>query len=254
MNNDDFYIGYLPKAAESVRRFTKKTVAGILACVALIAVLLVVNQQSFYPSTFEYLQYQTFTGTFHTHPYPMLQVLRAEGNNALPSYKHYYLVNEGKFGTQEEAATFDGQRVELEGALIYRDDQVMIEIKAGTLKASTDGEPNPVSRTEHIGSFTLAGEIVDSKCFLGVMNPGSQKTHRACATRCISGGIPPLFVVQDQQGTTRYLLLQSKDGNAVNQDVLDVVAEPVEITGDVVQIDDILVLRADPSTYRRLHN
>jgi hypothetical protein len=29
--------------------------------------------------------------------------------------------------------------------------------------------------------MTLTGEIVDSKCYLGVMNPGQGKVHRDCA-------------------------------------------------------------------------
>ena len=34
--------------------------------------------------------------------------------------------------------------------------------------------------------------------------------------------------------------------------VLDLVAEPVQITGEVERQGDLLFLRADPSTYRRL--
>ena len=252
MNNDEFYIGYLNKAPEGIHRFTKKIVIGLIAGALAVAALLVVGQQEFYPSTFEFQQYQTFTGTFHTFPYPMLRVLETDEAGGVPSYAHYYLVNFGKMGTQELANTYDGKRVELEGALIYRDDQVMIELKPETIKVATSGQAHPESEGVSLGTFTLTGEIVDSKCFLGVMNPGSQKPHRACATRCISGGIPPLFVVKDQNQNTTYLLLQSEDGAAVNQEVLDVVAEPLEITGEVLQIEDVMILKADPTTYRRL--
>jgi hypothetical protein len=34
--------------------------------------------------------------------------------------------------------------------------------------------------------------------------------------------------------------------------VLDLVAEPVEISGEVVRSGDLLVLYADPRTYRRI--
>ena len=44
-----------------------------------------------------------------------------------------------------------------------------------------------------LDTFTLIGEIVDSKRYLGVMNPGNGKVHRDCAVRCLSGGIPPIF-------------------------------------------------------------
>ena len=37
-------------------------------------------------------------------------------------------------------------------------------------------------------------------CFLGVMKPGRSKPHRACAVRCISGGIPPFKVPGHARG------------------------------------------------------
>ena len=252
MNNDDFYIGYLPNAPDGVRRFTKKVAIGLMVGAAAVAVLLVIAQQAFYPSTFEFLQYKTFTGTVHNQPYPMLKVLQNEEGEVLPAYQHYYLVKEGKFGTQDLTADFEGKQVELEGTLIYRDDQTMIEIKAGTIKIVDDILPTAAASPRSLGSFTMNGEIVDSKCFLGVMNPGSHKPHRSCATRCISGGIPPMFVVRDAAGKTSYFLLQNTNGAAVNKDVLSMIAEPLTITGEVFQLDDVLVLQSDPSTYVRL--
>jgi hypothetical protein len=47
------------------------------------------------------------------------------------------------------------------------------------------------------------------------------------------------------------LLLVSSDGKPVNQQVLEMVAEPVEITGDVERQGDLVILRADPAAYRR---
>ena len=47
-----------------------------------------------------------------------------------------------------------------------------------------------------------------------------------------------------------YLLLVGADGGRVNRDVLEFVAEPVEISGEVVRAGDQLILYADPATYR----
>jgi len=47
-------------------------------------------------------------------------------------------------------------------------------------------------------------------------------------------------------------LLVSADGKPVNNQVLNMVGEPLEITGDVEHQGDLLILRADPTTYRRL--
>ena len=255
MNDDDFYIGYHGKAPAGTAATMRKVVGALLASGVLVAVLLVISQQPFYPSVWEYLQYRTFEGVLSEQPYPTLRVERPGTAGALPSHSRYYLVNEGKIGVEETVAGLDNQPVRLQGSLIYRDDQTMIELRPGSTVESvaepsqtTTGSPEGRS----LGAFTLQGEIVDSKCFLGVMNPGSLKPHRACAIRCISGGIPPVLAVRAATGETTYLLLVSADGQAVNKDVLGLIAEPVEITGEVVQHENLLTLYADPSTYLRI--
>ena len=64
----------------------------------------------------------------------------------------------------------------------------MLEMTEGSLQVIGDGAGGNPSY-QPLGAVTLTGEIVDSKCFLGVMNPGNLKPHKACAIRCISGGI-----------------------------------------------------------------
>ena len=96
-----------------------------------------------------------------------------------------------------------GQFVTLRGTLIYRGNQTMIEAQPASIKASENpngkiAPPAPVQRI-NLGRQTLVGEIVDSKCFLGVMNPGRSAPHRACAVRCISGGIPPVLLVRQAE-------------------------------------------------------
>ena len=64
------------------------------------------------------------------------------------------------------------------------------------------------------------------------MNPGQLTPHRACAIRCISGGIPR-SARASTNGSALHFLLVSSDGRPVNKKVLDMVAEPVQITGEV---------------------
>ncbi len=130
----------------------------------------------------------------------------------------------------------------------------MIETKPEWIAVSTNDQRHARSDEPYLrlGKQTLVGEIVDSKCFLGVMNPGQLTPHRACAIRCISGGVPPVLLVRQQDGPAIYLLLVSVEGKPVNKQVLDLVAEPVEITGDVERQGELLILRADPTTYRKL--
>ena len=129
----------------------------------------------------------------------------------------------------------------------------MIEARPESLQPATEpAQLNTLATgNENLGRQTLVGEIVDSKCYLGVMNPGQLTPHRACAVRCISGGIPPLLLVRPKTGPPLYFLLVSGDGHAVNKEVLDMVAEPVQVTGDVERQGELLVLRADPKTFRR---
>ena len=254
MNKDDFYIGYHDKAPAGIASTMRKMVGTLLASGVLVAVLIAISQQPFYPSVWEYLQYKTFEGTVSEQPYPTLRVERPGTAGDHASHSRYYLVDEGKISAQQSVAGFDNQVVRLQGSLIYRDDQTMIEIVPNTVEPAASPAQTTMASPEgrSLGTVTLQGEIVDSKCFLGVMNPGSMKTHRACAARCISGGIPPVLAVRAATGETTYLLLISADGQAVNKNVLGIVAEPVEITGEVVQHDNLLTLYADPSTYRRV--
>ena len=133
----------------------------------------------------------------------------------------------------------------------------MIEVARGSAETLTGEEARALRAidaqdVEPLGTTTVVGEIVDSKCWLGVMKPARLKPHRACATRCISGGIPPLLLVQDERGHTLHYLLAGADGRPLHKEVLDRIAEPVEISGDVARHGDWLVLYADPATFRRV--
>lgn len=252
--SDEFYIGYLPRAPEGLGKWLRRVVAGLIALTLLIAVLLVFAQQPFYGSIFEFGTVRAFEGVIQEKPYPVLWVLRPGEPGKLPEYSQYYLVNFGKFGAQEAVAGLDGHRVHLQGTLIYRDNQTMVEVAEGSIKPLGRDEEMPVPSGEGVslGEFSLTGEIVDSKCFFGVMNPGNLKPHKSCAIRCISGGIPPVFLVRDTGGQAHYFLLVSRRGGQVNQDVLNLVAEPLRIPGEVIQYDNLLILKADPESYEIL--
>jgi hypothetical protein len=56
--------------------------------------------------------------------------------------------------------------------------------------------------------------------------------------------------VRDEAGAANYFVLVDEEGGSVNERVLDFVALPVEITGEVVQLGDRLVLKAPMSGYR----
>ena len=223
----EFYVGYLPKAPPGVGRFLRRTVLALITLAGLIPLVLLIAQQPFAASRFEYLQYREYEGVIREQPFAAL--LTRDGA--------YLLVASGKHGAKVDA--FDQQGVRLSGSLIQRGNERMLELLPRSVKTANVAAASEPST--NLGSVTLSGEIVDSKCYLGVMNPGNGKVHRDCAVRCISGGIPPAFVVRDASGVTRTLILTGVSSH----EILDYVAEPVKIAGQLSQSGTIFILRAD---------
>ena len=249
---DDFYIGYLPETSPPLAAWLKRKVALLFVLFAGVPLALIASMGGFSAAHFEFGIEREFRGTLFERPYPVLVVDRPGelGQAHGEGQSTYSLVAFGKRGANEAVQGLDGKRVELRGTLIYRDDQTMIELVDGSL-AQLDGAISEERAVVELGEQTLRGEIVDSKCFLGVMKPGNLKPHRACATRCISGGIPPVLLVRDATGQATYYVLVDEDGSAVNRKVLSFVAEPISIQGRVAQQGEQLFLYADPANYSR---
>ncbi len=254
---DEFYVGYFDRMPPGLGNRMRTLVGVLITGAAILAAVLAVFQRPLEPAFFEFGVTRSFEGVAVADPYPNLRVPRPGQVGDLPGFSRFLVANFGKLGAQKDLRIWTGRRVELSGSLIYRDEQSMIELQAGSIReARTAGgsEPSEGEAAEVLSGepVTLRGEIVDSKCFLGVMNPGNLKAHRSCATLCIRGGIPPVLVVRDSLGAAVYFLLVSSTGAAVNREVLPFVAEPIEVTGTVTRMDDLLILEANPETYRRL--
>jgi len=245
----NFYVGYQRQAPASVARFLRPRIAALFALALLVSALLILGQGRFADAFFEFGKHRAFQGIVSEYPYPTLLVERP-GEAADVPYSRYLLVVFGKRGAADAVRGLHGRHVRVAGQLIYRDDRTMIEIDPDSIEETS--LESTLAAPQRVGDYTLRGEIVDSKCYLGVMKPGAGKPHRACAIRCISGGIPPVFVVRDDRGNSGYFLLTGSDGRAINKDVLDMVAEPLEIRGTVLRSGSDLILRAEPDTFKRL--
>jgi hypothetical protein len=240
--NDDFYVGYLPKAPATLGR--------IVACIAVVILLagfvagavLLFGQPPFAASGFEYGVYRDYVGIVEEWPYPILVTDNAS----------FLLVAPGKHGLSDMVKGLQGKHVQLKGSLIERAPDRMIEVVPGSIAADTPQSHLTVRRVIDLGPVTLRGEIVDTKCYLGVMNPGEHKVHRDCAVRCISGGVPPAFLARDAAGDARVLLLVGDDGRPLSREVLPFVAEPLKISGLLVRTGSTLTLKADPARFRRI--
>ena len=215
--------------------------------VIVLALVLVTAQMPFANSFFEFGKLREFEGTIIEQPYPSLLVKRPGQADPQQSASEYLLVAPGKHGADELVRDFAGKQIKLRGQLIYRDGQTMLEIEPGSISKTAMPASGPQEMRD-IGPLTVSGEIVDSKCYLGVMNPGNGKVHRDCASRCLSGGIPPLFVSFDTGA--RYLLID-RQGRALAYDTIrEFIAEPLVASGELLQRGETQLLKIDVSELR----
>ena len=181
-------------------------------------------------------------------PFPTLLVRRPGETTGHAQYSRYLLVAAGKHGADQQVAPFAGKSVRLRGTLIYRDDQAMVELAPGSI-SETAGSNSRNEQRSDLGTMELSGEIVDSKCNFGVMNPGAGKVHRDCAVRCLSGGIPPAFVTTNFHGTPATLLLTGPDEKPLDKGTFpNLAGQPVRARGTVVRVGDTLQFEVDPDS------
>jgi hypothetical protein len=188
-----------------------------------------------------------FVGTLARDPYPVLRVTK-DGK-----VKTYVVVSDEKRGAEAVLEKFhDGTSIKLQGYEIGRGAVAMIQL-AATDAIASDAAPAATPPRELLGRATVEGEIVDSKCWLGVMRPGDGHIHKACASLCIRGGIPPMLVTR-AEGVPSVMLLTLSDGRVVPPEhILEFVADPVRLSGVIEKRGDIAVFKADLTTLTRTH-
>ena len=248
---DDFYVGYLP-IPHAHARLIRVGVPALLWLCALVVGALAWTQRDPGPASWSALgdgAIGTWTGIYRAEPYPMLE---STNNNGQPVT--YLIVRQGKLGAPDTLDIHDGKRVWVEGWAIRRQGRTMIELAPDEgfrpdIEQTTYSPPTP---PEQLGTVTLRGEIVDSKCYLGAMKPGDGKAHRACATLCINGGIPPTLITYADDSENGFYLLTTHDGRSAVELVRPFIAQPVSITGELEQHGDIALLRVADDGIKRI--
>ncbi|MGE0812663.1 MAG: hypothetical protein AB7O28_08955 [Vicinamibacterales bacterium] len=240
----EFYIGYDPDVPPGVAaRVRVAVVAAVLAVLAAAGLSLGLHERLL-PARFDFGHAQAVAGRLTRAPYPALAT--ATGT--------VWLVGRGKHGADADVATLGDGAVTLQGTAIQRGDTRMVEVVpgsvTGTLARAASLEPHaPPAGGDDV---TLVGEIVDSKCFLGVMNPGEGTVHRDCANLCLRGGIPPMLLVRHRQGREALVLLVGADGRAIGPELAPLAGAPVAVLGRLSHVGDQPVLAAEPGAYRRI--
>ncbi len=255
---DEFFVGYLP-VPRGIARFARGVAGVALVGFAGLAAALASAQRPLGQGEFAWDTETEFRGRLQTTPVPGLWIAAKDGGSSTPFTGAFSpLVAEGKRGPSARLLSGGDRDVALSGHRIERYGKQLIEVtgespvSAGAVATAGVAPPAQVA----LGRQRLRGEIVDSKCYFGVMKPGQGKAHRDCAVRCISGGAPPAFVVRAAgpagEERTLILLLVGADGGSIAGRILDLVAEPVEIDGEVSRLGDQWLLSTDPETIRRI--
>jgi hypothetical protein len=246
---DEFFIGYAPPMPPGLARFVTRIVIGLACGVLTWAATVAAGHVALEGGTFEFGHPQRFAGTLVEHPYPALQ-LDADSREAT----RLLLVAPGKHGADALVHGLGGRHVTLTGTRIRRGMHTMIEVEPASLvvgEASESPVPAAIERAETSSArlVNVRGEIVDSKCFLGVMVPGLGKTHKDCASLCLRGGIPPALYVEDRAGESAVMLLTGASGESISAQALEIAGEAIDMTGKLQRQGGWLVLRTDPASW-----
>jgi hypothetical protein len=253
-NNKDFYIGWQDKMATSQRRFLRVRIIFLFVALPILVFLLVFFQKPFTNHSFELGNIKEVTGTYFEDPYPIL----VADNEVLPKGlpKYILLVGYGKFGAhgimhqiQESHGDLKGKKITLTGTLIYGDGKTLMELTKKTdsfVEIKSNSKAKLPNMTE-LELVEFSGEILDPKCYFGVMKPGEGKIHKSCAIRCISGGIPPVFRKEKEltESSHRYFLMVNEKGRPVKNEILDFVGERISIQGRTGSIPGWEILYID---------
>lgn len=253
MKNDEFYIGWMDNAPKSFADTVKKYLLVLLPIIIVLGVLLALFQKKFGTGNFEFGTLTEVKGIYSNTPVPNLKVINGKDIWGNENYITVPLIGYGKFGAEgiiadlekEKNISLRGKEITLKGTLLYNDGKLLMQIDENDkplLDVAKNKEADATPKTKELGTLDVKGEIVDPKCFFGVMKPGEGKPHKDCAIRCILGGMPPVLKVEDEKGKENYYLIVGSKGEKMNEAVKDFVASPVELRAKAVQYDDWIVL------------
>ncbi|MGV6830781.1 MAG: hypothetical protein ACWA5P_04340 [bacterium] len=251
----EFFVPYIEGSlGPNTKRSMKRFVIGALIFLIVSVIIFSFFQKPFDNSTFELTQTSRIEGVFHENPYPMLRVQLDQNN-----FKNVVLLGFGKSSASpylesllHEQGDLIGKTLAIEGNLIYHNGKTLLQITDEEKVVLVSNVKQNIPSHSTIGKMTLKGEIIDPKCYFGVMKPGKGKIHRSCAVRCISGGIPPVLATTDNNNISEYYLITDINGKPINEAILPYVGKPAEINGIVTKQEDWYILKIDPKNIKEL--
>ncbi len=244
---DQFYIGWQDGSSPKYTKGRKGFYLIALLVLALFSAGYLFVEKSFVSSYFDYGNLTELTGTVVEYPVFGLKTTIDNEQVTVP------LVGFGKFDadpvleelkSQLNGESINDYKVTLRGTLIQYNGKSWMELTEGAESIVSFAKSTLVNQSiASLGQRMVIGEIVDPKCFFGVMNPAHGKIHKSCAIRCISGGIPPLLAIREGEEFTDYYFLTDESGGKINEQILQHIGETVTVVGSAESVDDWKVLQ-----------
>ena len=238
----EFYIGW-SEGNTDAKQVKNRFFLVFLSVMFLVLILFTLKEKPFSNSQFFYGELSTIEGELLPMPVVSLRVEVGEGFEIVP------LVGFGKMGPQGALENYLDDKtyhLKLEGTLIEYNGHKVFELTNGASSVLESKEIKSQLPEGKMGSMmTVRGEIVDPKCFFGVMKPGYGKVHRSCAIRCISGQIPPILAVRENGQFMRYYFIADAQGNVLMTDLHDYVGRTIEISGISFEFDNWKSIRME---------
>lgn len=259
---NEFYIGWLPAAPDGIATHIRKVVIVLAILVVVGATVLSLLQRKFSTAKFEFGQLTAIKGIYYQFPVPSLKVVSSRNAFGQSTYITIPLVGYGKFGAEgliselekERKMSLNEKLVTFKGTLLYSDGKTLMQIDKNDspLVAIADPDKRDLApEIQQLGTMQLNGEILDPKCYFGVMKPGHGKPHRDCAIRCIAGGISPVFWVRNGKGETDYYLILDENGQKMNAKLKDHIGEPLSLSARAVRFNDWIILYANKKSIKK---
>jgi hypothetical protein len=82
------------------------------------------------------------------------------------------------------------------------------------------------------------------------MRPGAGLAHKACASFCVLGGVPPVFVATAPVDRSIFMLIAGEGDEPMPDALRHLIGVRVTLDGDAERIGDLIVLHVDAKTVR----
>ena len=232
---EEFFIGWASDVPSSLSQFLKKAVISISFVAVLIAIALPNLSEELKDSEFTFGDIQEYEGILHLQPTPRITI--GDEDHLLIDFGKFSALKSIRKYEQMNNVQLDNSHVKIKGTALSYNGRNLLELsnQVESIIEHEDASSNVSHEKTALGQISLKGEILDAKCFFGVMNPGDGPVHKFCAALCIEGGIPA--VIYDESNE-EYYIVKGENGIDINQQLVPLAGEIVKLSGESYSINN----------------